>query len=221
MTIVFTDDSTFSFMDQSFVNSSSISVRPAEELKNYKDSKADGLWTLGIYDKILDHSKGILYDWELHMDTELCEESVQWSKLSDSTNSCEFGKIAGGELSIFGCPQEGSSYVQRFPDQATSNHVFTPRYSHSAIAVRDDVYVIGGLAHGDTPETWRFSYLSKRWTKLHAEQRDMAIFGQAAVLTPYGMVAFGGLEERKGETNATYFYDIATEKTSKLPSKAL
>jgi hypothetical protein len=35
------------------------------------------------------------------------------------------------------------------------------------------------------------------------------------------MVAFGGLEERKGEINATFFYDIATEKTSKLPSKAL
>jgi hypothetical protein len=200
---------------------SSISIQPAEEIKShFMGLTSDGQWTLAIYDRILDNATGILYDWELDMNVEPCEENIHWSNLSHQSNSCEVGNIAAGELQMQECPKTGDSYVQRYPERASSNNVFTPRYSHSAIAIRDNIYVLGGFAHGNVPETWRFNYSSKKWTRLHGVHSKKMKFGQTSVLSPYGVIAFGGLAETE-ERSFTYFYDVVTEKMSKLESKAM
>lgn len=234
MTISFSDAADATILDHSFIHASSGTFKPVEDFEShFKGELANGQWTLAIHDdKVADNTStaGILYDWTLNLDMDHCDEGIRWSKLSSNNTSCERGTVvAGGELNhLQHCPHE---WWHKHPNITHSNNiVFTPRYLHSAIAIGNDIYVVGGFAHGDIPETWRFNYASRTWIQLHGVHKTKMKYGQSAVLTPYGVIAFGGLTEGGGEgtTNDTsllddtsYFYNVVTEEKTKLKSDAM
>jgi len=72
---------------------------------------------------------------------------------------------------------------------------FTPRYHHTAIAVQNDVFIFGGYYKMKLQDTWRFNYRTRTFTKLNSSSSARQRWnGQAAVLTPFGIVAFGGIK---------------------------
>ena len=221
VTLKFDDNSEQLFENHNLIEVPLISVKPSENIKShFKGIPIDGQWTLAVYDRISDNITGILYDWEMDMSARPCEESIRWSKMNVS-NACDLGIVTPGVIKMEECPGNGDSYIQRYPEKTTSSNIFTPRYSHSAIAIHNNVYVVGGFAHGDVKETWRLNYASKSWTKLHGSHSSNLFFGQSSVLTPYGIIALGGLAEAERCHDSLYIYDIKTRMTSKLDTESM
>ena len=157
----------------------------------------------------------MLHDWTLTLAVNYCTDEATWSMLS--SNACDSSPLPPLQKAL--CPEEDHMHTE---SKAMSRDLFTPRYLHSAIAVRDDVYIFGGFAFGDIAETWRFSYSSKTFTRLKGDHHNRAKHGRMSVLTPYGIIALGGIstEEIKNthETlnDTVYLYNVLTEQVSKL-----
>ena len=225
-TIEFDDTAEILFINHDWVNISSNLIQPAETLgSHFEGAKTDGQWTLAIYDKVLDGVKGYLHGWEIKMDVEYCEEKISWKHLASSENSCELGSLEEGgrqKLKLLECPSTGHASMYSHPLQASSNNIFTPRYSLSAIALHDDIFVFGGFDTDFISETWRFNYASQDWIRLHGFQIDKFNRGQVATLTPYGVIAIGGTSEKEErEENLIRLYDVITQKISELESTKL
>ena len=99
-------------------------------------------------------------------------------------------------------------------------------HQHSAIAVGDDVFVLGGYAHGIVQETWRLDYAKNTFVRLHdgTYRRRRRWNGQSAVLIPHGVLAYGGLgidDSGSGFDEGLYHYDVWTQKRQKLQSYSM
>lgn len=167
----------------------------------------NGRWKLSIFDDVIDQLTGKLLDWKLYFEVDYCSDGIQWSKLSTNSNSCERATIKNGEVISSSCNGDCGRHE-------IVNEMFTPRHSHTAIAVGNDVFVIGGHAHGIKQEIWRFNYEDRNWVQLHNSLERPKSYGQIATLTPYGMVAIGGLRNGVIGTSFTdkvFIYDILNE----------
>jgi len=190
--------------------------KPLEDFETHYKGIPSGNWTLAIHDGARDGLFGMLHDWTLTLAVNYCTDEVTWSKLS--SNACD-STISTIDGLVRQCPEEDHFHTE---SKATSRELFTPRYLHSAIAVRDNVYIFGGFAFGDIAETWRFSYSSKTFTRLNGDHYNKAKHGRMSVLTPYGIIALGGIStEEIRNTHETlndtvYLYNVLTEQVSKL-----
>lgn len=187
--------------------------QPAQHLgSHFVGSPTDGQWVLSIFDSTIDQMKGTLINWKLHFDATYCDEGIHWSKLSTNSNSCENTIITNGKSENRNCSDDcGRHEITR--------EIFHPRYSHTAIAVGNDVFVIGGYAHGIMSEIWRFNYATKDWIQLNDSLNRPKFHGQTAVLTPFGMITIGGI--RNGIlgamfTKRAFLYDVLNETEAKL-----
>lgn len=147
-----------------------------------------------------------MLDWKLHFDLDYCTEGLRWSKLSTNSNSCEETTITDGKILNNNCNDCGKHIIPK--------EVFTPRYSHTAVAVGNDVFVIGGYAHGVMSEIWRFNYDTRDWVQLHDNLKRSKSYGQAATLTPFGMIAIGGIRNTLVGTSfidKVFVYDVLNE----------
>ena len=193
---------------------------PLEEFDNrFNGMLSKGDWTLAIHDELTDGITGMLHDYSLDLTVDYCKDEATWSKLS---NFCDPSLHINKGL-ILQCPNEH----HRHESIEMSQELFTPRYLHSTIAVRDDIYIFGGFAFGIVPETWRFNYLSKTFTRLNGVHSNKSHHGRMSVLTPYGIIAIGGIdndrmsnEHEPGETldENVYLYSFKTQQVSKLGS---
>lgn len=100
---------------------------------------------------------------------------------------------------------EDSIWTNIFPSEDTwTSHQylnlseFSPRYQHTAIAVKDDVFIFGGYCMQRLQDTWRFNYHTRTFTELNgAKSLRQRWNGQSAVLTPFGVLAYGGIKLAK------------------------
>ena len=213
MNITFTDSADKSILDYSSRIPKEGIFQPAENLgSHFEGSPTNGQWVLSIFDSNIDQMKGTLINWKLHFDVTYCNEGIHWSKLSTNSNSCGDTIINDGKSENRNCSDDcGRHEITR--------EIFYPRHSHTAIAVENDVFVIGGYAHGIMSEIWRFNYKTKDWIQLKNSLERPKFYGQTAILTPFGMVTIGGI--RNGVFGTTfakraYFYDILNETESDL-----
>lgn len=89
-------------------------------------------------------------------------------------------------------------------EKLTVPHSFSPRHGHTAVAVVDSIFILGGFAHdGMGNDLWRFDYPSNAWTEFKSAApalptRPMFLHGQAAALGPWGVLRYGGLGKMSG-----------------------
>ena len=190
--ITFSDSAYTSILSHSHIPPSTGRFKPAEELtSSFGGAKVNGEWTLSILESQRDAFNGVLLDWKIHFEIEYCTESIQWSKLSTHSNSCEQSFVSNGKLQFSSCPEscnnEDHSLFQK--------EIFKPRHLHTGMAVGNNVFVVGGFAHKQLEETWRFDYTSRKWTQLHGVHKRPLWHGQMAALTPFGMITHGGMKE--------------------------
>ena len=68
--------------------------------------------------------------------------------------------------------------------------------SHCAVRLnRTHVFIAGGFANRRLSDLWHFDYESGSWTELNsaAIRDDWPLNGQSAILTQYGLLAYGGV----------------------------
>ena len=120
---------------------------------------------------IMDNHNGRLLDWELIMDVTPCNANQpSWTKLPNP-------------------PIE-----------------FTPRRLHTAVAVGSSIFITGGYSATRRldDDMWRFDFDTNTWTDLtpkhntsvvHKEssRRYLPLYGQASFLSPWGVLAYGGM----------------------------
>jgi hypothetical protein len=177
---------------------------------------ANGKWTLAVHDNLLDGISAIIYDWSIHFDVDYCTEEVTWVKLSSKSNTCDEGYVKDGNFELH-CPDKQK---QHFPSKETPTKLFTPRYSHTSIALGNDMYVFGGLAHGTVMEAWHFDYNSKLLKQLHVDIKRKIKHGRMSSLTRYGLILLGGIDEDPSESDFlsgnVYLYDVMNEEISPI-----
>ena len=146
-------------------------------------------------------------DWKLHFNVDYCTEGIHWSKISTTSNSCEKTSIYDGNIVNSNCNDDCGRH-------SITRDYFKPRYLHTAVAVDNDVFVIGGYAHGVMAEIWRFNYETRNWVQLNNTLFKPKSYGQAATLTPYGMVAIGGIRngvEGTSFMDKMFIYNVLNE----------
>ena len=197
--ITFSDEADRSILDFSSLTPREGSYRPAEDLRShFYNNMVNGHWVLTIFDAIMDEQVGSLIDWKLNFELDYCSEDISWTKLSTNSNLCEQATIQNGKLVNNAC-----NYFGRHRDKEDT---FTPRHSHTSIAVGNDVFVVGGYDQGFKSEIWRFTYSTKTWVQLHDSLKRPDSIGQFGALTPYGLVLLGGI--RTGISDSSLEKDI-------------
>ena len=85
-----------------------------------------------------------------------------------------------------------------------------PRHDHSAVAVGNSVYIRGGHSSGLLNDMWRLDVEETlTWTELKPPTTQKKLWprqqGQATLLTPFGLLLYGGVETRSHEEKG---YDL-------------
>ena len=203
--ITFTDDAIKSILDYSSQIPQNGTFEAAENIKShFGGTPVNGQWLLSIFDQHIDDTIGRLLDWKLHFQVEHCSEDILWNKLSTNSNSCEESMIVDGYIEYKNCTSDCGRHLFQ-------NEEFKPRYSHTSIAIGNNVFVLGGHSHTVMSEIWRFNYESKDWVQLHYNKKRQKFHGQAAALTPFGMITIGGFRNgisNTSFTNSALIYDV-------------
>lgn len=206
--VTFTDHAHESMLDYSTRIPHEGEFKAAENMKrHFEGSQTNGAWVLSIYDRDIDNMSGTLLGWKLHMNVHYCSEGVQWTKLSNNSNSCEETIITDGKAENRICKND----CKRHTDL---KEVFYPRYGHTSVAIGNDMFIIGGNSHQVMTEIWRFNYEMRYWIQLHSSLKRPNFYGQVACLTPYGMIAVGGIRNTLHGTsmiNNILLYDVMNE----------
>lgn len=186
-----------------------------EELRHhFRGDLVNGKWTLVVHDNLLDGISANIHDWSIHFDVDYCKEEVTWVKLSSKSNTCDEGYVNEGNLEL-NCAEKQK---QHFPTKETPTKLFTPRYSHTSIALGNNIYVFGGLAHGTLMQAWRFEYNSRLMKELHVDLKRKIKYGRMSSLSPYGLIMLGGIDENPSDSDTldgnVYLYDVMNEEIS-------
>jgi hypothetical protein len=139
--------------------------RPVDSLSEFEGASPGGTWTL----RITDHggpnkATWNMSEWELVTRLELCERTYTWRHVNNSLGD-------------------------KPPARAGALGVSTG----------DQLFVLGGRNASDawpTRTLYRYDLPANRWTALTPEadhERAFSPLGKAAVLTPWGVYAYGGL----------------------------
>lgn len=204
--ITFTDDAERSILDHSYRIPESGRFQAAEPISSQLfGSTTNGVWTLEMTDSRINNKTGVLLEWILNVETQYCQDGYQWTLLYPSgvnyhSNSLENRNAIG----------TGSS-VDTTTSVLTNDIIFTPRYRHTAMAVGNQVFVLGGRGDEIYTDTMKFDYATRSWTLMRGVDRMYPQRGQSAVLTPWGLFTLGGVDEvgmRKQQRRPMSRYDI-------------
>lgn len=202
--ITFSDEANESILDYSSLIPIEGTFRPAERLSShFDDDFVNGIWELTVFDSKIDKEVGMLMDWRLNFKVDYCSEEISWARISSNSNTCEKATVSNGKLI--------NSVCNRYGGDLKTVEMFTPRYSHTSIAVGNDVFVVGGYDQGVRSEIWRFTYSTKKWIQLHDSLLRPHSIGQAATLTPFGLITIGGLRSTFSESSfheEIFVYDV-------------
>ncbi|KAL3804136.1 hypothetical protein HJC23_013655 [Cyclotella cryptica] len=77
-----------------------------------------------------------------------------------------------------------------------TSSIIPPRRLHTTITVGDSIFVIGGYSNRRLYDLWRFDHDTLTWTELNAAsmRKEWPLHGQSALLGPFGVLVYGGLE---------------------------
>jgi len=159
-----------------------------------------GEWVLGAYDRDADGLTGTVSSVQLHFTTKECDQTFHWTRLSQNIDDDDDGG--------------GSAFVAP-----------PPRAQHAAVVVGESLFVFGGKGFGPggadwsvgsvastavLHDLWRFDRADATWHLLGSDSRGrgqsswlsgrpnlgcLAASGRAALLSPWGLLTFGGLED--------------------------
>jgi len=163
------------------------SFRPASSLASaFAGLSINGDWELSISmakpsmnsTTIMDNHHGRLLDWELIIDVTPCNvNQPRWTKLPSPPID------------------------------------FTPRRLHTAVAVGSSIFITGGYsATRRLDDMWRFDFDTNKWTDLttvhdtgvdnsNSQRYPPLYYGQASLLGPWGVLAYGGMTKKYGTRN--------------------
>ena len=116
--------------------------------------KVNGEWTLEVYDSEVDGIGGTLDEFKIHFKVKPCIEKFSWTEIS--SRECRQSYSSGGSgsgLVYEGC---GGSNSAIRGGSLSSSAGPTPRFRHSAIAIENILYVIGGEGGGQLTDIWRY-----------------------------------------------------------------
>ena len=212
--ITFSESAQESILSHTSLPPRSGTFRPADRLSShFFGSSADGEWTLAVYDMATDGMPGSISSWSLRFDVHPCDDEVRWQKIV--TNACERAFVGGGEAVLDRCNN---------PGKEAGEETFSPRHLHTSIAVGDEVFVLGGLVNGRRlSDVWRYGPNRGVWTRVRGVVQSPRWHGQTAVLTPWGMLAIGGIggggaSRGGGRPNETlWHYSIPDDTLDLLP----
>ena len=139
--------------------------RPVDSLSEFEGASPGGTWTL----RITDHggpnkATWNMSEWELVTRLELCERTYTWRHVNNSIGDKP-----------------------------------PPRAGALGVSTGDQLFVLGGRNASDawpTRTLYRYDLPANKWTALTPEadhERAFSPLGKAAVLTPWGVYAYGGL----------------------------
>lgn len=199
--LTFSDEAEMSIVDFDFLPVKSESLQPTDSLLNqFTNTKVNGNWTLSIYDKLSDGITGKLIDWKLKVDVKQCTEGAHWKRLS--ANNCGDNDFASKHNTCkidFSMAENGVEFDS-----------FTPRYLHTAIAVDNDVFILGGFNGEVLDDAWKFHYHSKSWIQLQVAAEGTNHNFKSTVLSPWGLFSFGR-ENKSIGYDTIYHYDITLD----------
>ena len=169
--------------------------RPVDSLGGrFGGAVADGEWTLEVYDSKVDGVAGTLHDWSLDFVMSPCESVVAWTDLT--TRSCaktSFDEDDGSDGGVVwdGCTAAGKDAVVGGSASPVAGPV--PRWMHASVAVKNELFVLGGYNGGRLADVFRYDKTGGRWTELKGTVAQPSWIGRSAGLTRWGLVAFGGM----------------------------
>ena len=207
--ITFSDVAKDSILDYSSSFPKAGIFQPAEHiLSQLGDEKMVGQWHLAIYDKLTDGTIGQLLDWKLKIAYKRCTPRARWRYLFKSgcenhTTSPNFDKYSSCEM--------GPSTLEGVKESKR----FSARYLHTAVAVENDVFVLGGFAGKKLDDIWKFHYESRTWIQLQGVIEREVESISSSVLTPWGILRIGTPSEK---SNCVTFsrYDVTVETWSEV-----
>jgi hypothetical protein len=96
-----------------------------------------------------------------------------------------------------------------------------PRSGHKVVAVGNSVFVAGGVSSSNARlgDLWRMDVETLTWTELKPKTKERRIKGQSALLGPFGLLAYGGVEPG-GHTKNGYdmwMFDFITDTWMTVP----
>ena len=172
--------------------------------------KVNGEWTLEVYDSEVDWIGGTLDEFKIHFKVKPCIEKFAWTEISsrECTQSYSSGGSGSG-LVYEGC---GGSNSAIRGGSLSSSAGPTPRFRHSAVAIENILYVIGGEGGGQLTDIWRYHKSSDDWLELNADVQTPSWYGRQLALTPYGLLGFGGKvrDAEWGYEGRVWHYNLGT-----------
>ena len=172
--------------------------------------KVNGEWTLEVYDSEVDGIGGTLDEFKIHFKVKPCIEKFSWTEIS--SRECRQSYSSGGSgsgLVYEGC---GGSNSAIRGGSLSSSAGPTPRFRHSAVAIENVLYVIGGEGGGQLTDIWRYDKSSDDWLELNADVQTPSWYGRQLALTPYGLLGFGGKvrDAEWGYEGRVWHYNLGT-----------
>ena len=173
--------------------------------------KVNGEWTLEVYDSEVDGIGGTLDEFKIHFKVKPCIEKFgAWTEIS--SRECRQSYSSGGSgsgLVYEGC---GGSNSAIRGGSLSSSAGPTPCFRHSAIAIENILYVIGGEGGGQLTDIWRYHKSSDDWLELNADVQTPSWYGRQLALTPYGLLGFGGKvrDAEWGYEGRVWHYNLGT-----------
>ncbi|GMH79973.1 hypothetical protein TL16_g08344 [Triparma laevis f. inornata] len=192
---VFSDDGEFS-VNGEFMSApwSRETVRAVDSLNDkFAGSMANGEWTLEVYDPEVDGVVGNLVDWKLHFIMSPCVAKAVWT--SKTTRVCahsHFSEGEGGGIVYRGCTGSDTAIVG---GSVSASAGPSPRFQHSSVQIKNVLYIMGGSNGNLLDDIWRYDKSASTWVQLKGAVEPPVVFGRSLSLTPWGMLAFGGLNK--------------------------
>ncbi|GMH68130.1 hypothetical protein TrST_g11438 [Triparma strigata] len=195
------DGTTFSDDGQYSINGEFMSapwsgetVRPIDSLNDkFAGSVANGEWTLEVYDPEVDGTVGSLTDWNLKFVMSPCKAKAVWTE--KTTRVCAesiFEEGSGGGVVYRGCVGSDTAIVGGSPSASAGP---SPRFQHSTVQIKNILYVMGGSNGNLLDDIWRYDKSAATWVQLKGAVEPPHVFGRSLSLTPWGILAFGGLNK--------------------------
>jgi len=172
--------------------------------------KVNGEWSLEVYDGDIDGTGGTLDEFKIHFKVKPCVEKFAWTEISSRTCRQTYTSGGSGSALVYdGC--SGSNTAVR-TGSSSSNAGPIPRFRHSAVAMDNILYVIGGEGGSQLNDIWMYDKTADDWLQLNADVQTPSWYGRQLSLTPYGLLAFGGKvrDAEWGYEGRVWHYNVGT-----------
>jgi hypothetical protein len=177
-----------------FLTPTNVTYRPNGKLGEFVGASPSALWTLVVQDMQADNYKGAVLSWDIDFQLQPCVPKYIWTNLTLASSSV------------------------RPP----------PLYQSHSIVYSSSLFIFGGRDKNDvySPLLYRFDTTAVAWTQLapvgfHAALDFSSAIGANFMLTPFGLLRYGGLKRQSDFTgqyvNEVFLQDPVTQHWRRIP----